>query len=80
MVPTPIPPPVRRVQVVRPAVGPVAYAARMSDLVRETCVMCGKPLPGGPRREDDVLSGYWSQGFQCDTCAAENSDPIRATG
>ena len=51
----------------------------MSDEVRETCVMCGQPLPGGPRRIADHLAGYWPQGLQCDTCAAENGDPIRAT-
>ncbi len=63
-----------------PVVGPTAYDARMGDLVRETCVMCGEPLPGRPRREDDVRSGHWPQGFQCDTCATENGYPIRAVG
>jgi hypothetical protein len=52
----------------------------MSEMTRETCVMCGQPLPGGPRRETDVRSGYWPQGFQCDTCAQENGYSVRPTG
>jgi hypothetical protein len=46
------------------------------DDLRHTCVMCGEPLPRGPRRLSDHMRGYYPQGLQCDRCAAENGDRI----